>query len=152
MRLPDPTTFRRGPMVPALAASLLLGLAACTSDAGSSEPASEPASESAVASAGGSTAGEESQAADGGTTVGITGTSFDTDELTISAGEVVTFTNDSSLQHTVTEGVDGNEADDARFNELIETGQSVDITFDEPGDYDVTCLFHSNMNMVVHVE
>jgi plastocyanin len=84
--------------------------------------------------------------------VTLTGFAFDTDEITISAGESITFVNEDSASHTVTEGENGNATDGARFDEQIAANESTDITFDETGDYNVTCLFHGNMNMVVHVE
>jgi plastocyanin len=34
----------------------------------------------------------------------------------------------------------------------VAAGEWIEVTFDEAGDINVTCLFHSNMNMVVHVE
>ena len=64
----------------------------------------------------------------------------------------LTVINNSSAPHTFTEGENGNAAADARVDEQIAVGASVPVTFPEPGDYNVTCLFHSAMNMVVHVE
>lgn len=125
--------------------SLLLLLAACSTAA--SPSASAAASES-VASA--SAAASEGAA---GPAVTISGTSsFGTDEITVPAGETLTVTNASTFQHTFTEGEDGVEADNSRVNESIAAGDSVEVTFPEPGDYSVTCLVHPGMNMVVHVE
>ncbi|HEX2141047.1 MAG TPA: plastocyanin/azurin family copper-binding protein [Candidatus Limnocylindria bacterium] len=143
---------RRSPAVLAALISLLLVLAACASaatDAASAEP-SEAASTEASASTAASEGAEPSDGA--AQEVSINGTSFGADEITVAVGDTVTYTNHSSLPHTVTEGTDGNTADGARFNEDLPAGESVEITFEEAGDYDVTCLFHSNMNMVVHVE
>ena len=132
--------------IPALAASLgglLLVLGACSTTA--SPSASAAASES-VASA----AASEGAA---GASVTISGSSsFGTDEVTVPAGQTVTVTNASTFPHTFTEGVDGAEADNSRVNESIAAGESVEVTFPEPGDYNVTCLVHPGMNMVVHVE
>jgi plastocyanin len=132
--------------------SLLILLGACSSAASSSESASEAASQStAPSSAAASESAEES--ADGGPTVTITGfTSFGASEITVAAGEELTVVNDSGSNHTFTEGEDGEEAADASVNEEIDAGASATVVFDEPGDYNVTCLFHSAMNMVVHVE
>lgn len=94
------------------------------------------------------------EAEDGGAdadTVTISGSSFG-DDITVAAGTTVTFVNGDSLGHTVTEGSDGQIADDARFDEDVPAGESVPITFDEPGTYQVTCEIHSNMNMTVTVE
>jgi plastocyanin len=131
--------------------SLLIILGACSSAASSSESASQAASQSAGPSTAASESAEAS--ADSGPTVTITGfTSFGASELTVAAGEEVTVVNDSGSDHTFTEGQNGEEAADASVNEQIAAGASATVVFDEPGDYDVTCLFHSSMNMVVHVE
>ena len=83
----------------------------------------------------------------------ITSTSsFGATEVDVPAGETLTVINNSSAPHTFTEGENGGEAENARVNEDIAVGASVEVTFPEPGDYNVTCLFHSAMNMVVHVE
>ena len=88
-----------------------------------------------------------------GPSVTITSTSsFGAAEVTVPAGQTLTVINNSSAPHTFTEGENGNAAADARVDEQIAVGASVPITFPEPGDYNVTCLFHSAMNMVVHVE
>jgi plastocyanin len=136
-------------------AALVLVLAACTGDSGSSSAASASALASTPASTEPSAAestGASDDGSAGGTTVTLTGFAFDTDEITISAGDTVTFVNEDSAAHTVTEGENGDAADGARFDEQIAGGESTDVTFDEAGDYNVTCLFHGNMNMVVHVE
>ena len=88
-----------------------------------------------------------------GPSITITSTSsFGATEVTVPAGATLTVINNSSAPHTFTEGENGGEADNARVAEDIAVGASVPVTFPEPGDYNVTCLFHSSMNMVVHVE
>jgi plastocyanin len=88
-----------------------------------------------------------------GPSITITSTSsFGSSEVTVPAGQALTVINNSSAPHTFTEGENGGEADDPRVNEDIETGATVEVSFPEPGDYNVTCLFHQSMNMVVHVE
>jgi plastocyanin len=76
---------------------------------------------------------------------------FSQQELTVSVGDTVTFENDSTIPHTVTEGQDGDAAADAQFDEEVPPGESVEITFEEAGDVNVTCKIHPEMNMVVHV-
>jgi plastocyanin len=144
--------------LPALAAglgTLVILLAACSTATSSSAAASQSdaasagasAAESAEASAG------ESTGTGTGPSITITGTSsFGTDEITVAAGEQLTLINESSFPHTFTEGENGAAAADARVNENIAAGETLPISFPEPGDYNVTCLFHSGMNMVVHVE
>jgi plastocyanin len=136
---------RRIPVIAASLGSLLLLLAACSPAA--SAPASGAASES-VASA-----SAAASAPAGGASVTISGTSsFGVSEVTVPAGETLTVTNASTVAHTFTEGENGVAADGARVDETLDPGASVDVTFPEPGDYNVTCGFHSSMNMVVHVE
>jgi plastocyanin len=160
MRSTDRTLSRPIPATAAILATLLLALAACTSETGASVAASASAEAStasmeASAEASAEMSTEESaEASDGGgaTTVMLTNFEFDPTEITVSAGDTVTFMNHDSAAHTVTEGQNGNAADGARFDDQVAGGASVEVTFDEAGDYDVTCLFHANMNMVVHVE
>ena len=129
-------------------ASLVLAASACASSGSSSAPA---ATQSVAESVAASESAAESTAA--GPSVTITSTSsFGAADITVPTGETLTVINNSSAPHTFTEGENGSEADNARVNEDIAVGASVEVTFPEPGDYNVTCLFHSAMNMVVHVE
>jgi plastocyanin len=83
----------------------------------------------------------------------VMGMGFDfPDDITVSAGTTVTFINHDGGAHTVTEGTDGVASPDAAFDEEVAAGASAEIVFDEPGTYQVTCLIHPTMNMVVTVE
>ena len=130
MRLP-----RGARVAPAIAALMLL-LVAC--GGGSDES--------------GGDGGSSSDAGGDGNRVELTGLAFSPTELTVAAGTEVTFVNADSTQHTVTEGIDGTPADDARFDEDVAAGDEVTITFDEAGTYQVTCTLHPTMNMTVTVE
>lgn len=77
---------------------------------------------------------------------------FDPSELTVAPGTTVIFLNADSFPHTVTEGTDGQAVDDAIVDEDIEQNQTVRVTFDEPGTYDITCRFHPAMQMTIVVE
>jgi plastocyanin len=133
----------------------MLALAACSPSASASSPAESaaaslgvPPAESAAASA----AASPSEAAVGGdTTVTISGNSFGGD-ITIAAGSTVTWVNDDSVGHTVTNGENGSAAADALFDEAVADGGTFEFTFDTPGVYQVTCRIHSSMNMTVTVE
>ena len=128
-------------------ASLVLAVSACASGSSSSAPATSSTTESTGASESAAASTAE------GPTVTITSTSsFGADEITVPAGQTLTVINDSGIAHTFTEGENGSAADNPRVNEQIEVDASEPITFPEPGDYHVTCLFHGSMNMVVHVE
>jgi plastocyanin len=93
--------------------------------------------------------GDASEPADGGgETVSLSGSQFSPGSLTVSAGTTVTFTNTSG--HTVTEGSNGQAADDPIIDE--QGGEDIVFTFDEPGTYNLTCQIHSSMNMTITVE
>jgi plastocyanin len=133
----------------------ILALAACSPSASASRPAesaaaslAEPPAESAAAS----TAASPSEAAVGGdTTVTISGNSFGAD-ITIAAGSTVTWVNNDSVGHTVTNGENGSAAADALFDEPLADGGTFEFTFDTPGVYQVTCRIHSTMNMTITVQ
>lgn len=151
--------FRTRPILPALAALALL-LAACADGASSSEaaseepPASVAASEAAPPSeeAEASVAEEPSEDAADDFTVTLSGFAFSTGELVVPAGTEVTFENVDSAAHTVTEGTDGRPASDPIIDAQLGPEATTTFTFDEPGEYEITCLFHPNMNMTVVVE
>jgi plastocyanin len=115
---------------------LVLLLAACSNSAASSAPA-----------AGGGAASDDGSGG-GGETVSLAGFAFSPSELTIPAGTTVTFTDTAS--HTVTEGTDGEAVDDPIVDE--DGGSDIEVTFDEPGTYNITCKIHPDMNMTITVE
>lgn len=89
---------------------------------------------------------------------------FDPDELTVSVGDTVTWTNGSSQSHTVTayeedlpEGAEffstggATSEDDAREEldeALIDEGETFEVTFEEPGTYRYFCIPHESQGMV----
>lgn len=75
--------------------------------------------------------------------------SFGPPEITVAVG-VVTFVNADDEVHTVTEGENGAAAADGRFDVFIDIGESADVEFADPGDYLITCQFHSEMHLLVH--
>ena len=139
-----------------LTASLALVLAACgggDADASDAPPESSAATSSPSASTVASPSSAPTDDGSGATEVLLGDMSFSPGELTVTAGTTVTFTNDSSLPHTVTHGTGGRPAADVAFDEAIgPDGGTVEITFDEPGTYDVTCKLHPSMQMRVVVE
>ena len=116
--------------------AVAIALAACGGGAASSEPAaSAPATDG-----GGAAAGE---------TVSLSGGAFSPAELTIPAGTTVSFTDTSG--HTVTEGENGEAVADPIVDESGGS-EPIEVTFDEPGTYHITCKIHPNMNMTITVE
>jgi plastocyanin len=134
---------RSRPTLPfTIVAILALVLAACTQASPEATDAAEETEAEATEADGGGATGE---------TVTISGSTFG-DDITVAAGTTVTFVNEDSLGHTVTEGSDGQAVDEPRFDEDVAAGESVEVTFDEPGTYQVTCEIHPTMNMTVTVE
>jgi plastocyanin len=72
--------------------------------------------------------------------------------LTVSVGTEVTWVNDDSYEHTVTEGTDGDVVADPIVDDPVAAGGTLSVTFDEPGTYDITCEIHPTMQMTVVVE
>jgi plastocyanin len=60
---------------------------------------------------------------------------FDPKTIEIEAGQTVTWTNEDNFTHTVE--VEGQE------DHKVGQGESVEITFDEPGTYNYVCTLHS---------
>jgi plastocyanin len=60
---------------------------------------------------------------------------FDPKTIEIEAGQTVTWANDDNFTHTVQ--VEGQE------DHKVGKGESVEITFDEPGTYHYVCTLHS---------
>ncbi len=135
---------------------LMLALAACgtttTASATDDETAEATASAAATASASATDSeGDDDDDDDGGeasNTVSLANNQFSPRSLTIPAGTTITFTNTGG--HTVTEGSSGAVADDPIVNDT--GGADIEVTFDEPGTYPITCRIHPNMNMTITVE
>jgi plastocyanin len=140
MRLPRAT--RAAPTI----AALLLLLAACGGGDSDASTGDDGGTEASAGTGGGESAGA------GGDQVELTGFAFSPGELTVAPGTTVTFVNNDTSPHTVTEGSDGTAADGARFDEEIAAGEEVTVTFDDAGTYEITCTLHPEMNMTVTVE
>jgi len=75
---------------------------------------------------------------------------FEPNEISISAGDTVTFTNGDLPPHNMQ--VAGHS--ELSHSDLAFTGgESFDVTFSEPGDYDIQCDPHAGAGMkgVIHV-
>jgi plastocyanin len=123
--------------------ALVLTLAACSS--------ASPVGSAGGVESQGAAACEVSVGATAAATNTIASSAFG-DEVTISAGESVTFTNNDGVGHTITEGTGGQATSGACVNQSIAGGASVTVTFNDPGDYDITCTIHTSMQTVVHVQ
>jgi len=88
---------------------------------------------------------------------------FEPEELTVSVGDTVTWSNDSSQVHTVTAYADeipdgapyfasggATDEDDARDDlsaGILEGADTFEVTFDEPGTYRYFCIPHEGVGM-----
>jgi plastocyanin len=72
---------------------------------------------------------------------------FDPEELTISVGDTVTWTNNDGMSHTAT-STDGPEAFDSGN---IGSGNTWSFTFTEAGTYEYKCDYHSSMTATIIV-
>jgi plastocyanin len=78
----------------------------------------------------------------GGAQVSMQNIQFEPADLTINAGETVTWTNDEAVPHDVDgsgPGGDFSSGPEGGMNE----GDTYDFTFDEPGTYDYVCRVHA---------
>ncbi len=115
---------------------------------------------------GGSASSESSErrAARGQAGIALEGLAFAPKELTVAAGTTVTWTNEDTVEHTVTSGVKGKQGvpgvskgepdrpDGAFDRELAGRGESYSFTFDDPGTYEYFCRIHGGMTGLVIVE
>lgn len=84
------------------------------------------------------------------TEVHATGFLFKPDDVTITAGDSITWINDDNILHTITAGIP--DSPDTQFDrDLDGRGTSTTIHFDQPGDYTYFCSRHPHMQGVVHV-
>lgn len=88
----------------------------------------------------------------GANEVWLEGSSFNVANLEVSAGTTVTWTNKSSVNHTVTSGIrNESDAGDLFDSGTITPGGTFSHTFDDPGSFDYYCDFHSGMSAKVTV-
>lgn len=76
------------------------------------------------------------------------GKKFSETEVTVKAGETVTFTNKDPITHNVYSSTPGMSFD----LKTQKAGESTTITFDHPGEADVHCAIHPQMSMKVKVQ
>jgi plastocyanin len=83
----------------------------------------------------------------GGAEVTMEGIAFNPAEITVAAGDTVTWTNDDSAGHDVT-------ADEFESGEPggIAQGDTFEHTFEEAGTFDYVCTVHPGMEGTVTVE
>ena len=142
---------------PAFVASLLL-LAACSSGTATSAPTTAPqsqapASEAPASEAPASAAAPSAAAgpcapsdAAGAVSVKIANFAFDPATVTAKVGDVISFTNGDSVQHTATV-----KSDPTCTTPALATDASGGITFSQAGSYDFFCKIHPQMTGKIEV-
>jgi plastocyanin len=76
---------------------------------------------------------------------------FSFGEINVGVGETIRFNNSDAVPHTVTAGSYA-EPGDAFDSGVLGTGQTFDLAFDEPGEYQLFCVLHPYMTATVVVE
>ena len=71
------------------------------------------------------------------TEVAMAASQFDPRNIHVEAGATVTWTNEDSVGHTVT-----NASDNWTFDQAVDGGGTAAFTFDAAGVYDVYCRYH----------
>lgn len=108
----------------------------------SEAPDEDPAEEAADAPA------DVDEPASSGTQVALLdddGFVFSPSDVTIAAGETVTWVHEGRISHTVT-------ADDDSFGSgTMAAGDTFEVTFDEPGTHPYVCDFHGSMRGTITV-
>lgn len=138
-------------MVSALAVVLALG--ACGGDDGDEDAATgSEAVEGGAATDGGEEApadgtstdgaGDPAEGGGGGGTVAIEGFAFEPASVE-AVGGVVAWTNQDGELHTVTAGEPG--APDGPFDQPVDPGATVEVTFEEAGTFAYFCAIHPSM-------
>jgi plastocyanin len=123
-------------LIALILASLALGLAACGGDDDSGGDSGSSDSSSGQSNGGGASAGT-------GTSVGMKDIQFDPKDLTVKAGQTVTFTNDESIPHDVHKesGPGGDFASGPDGG--MQQGDTFKLKLDQPGTYKYVCHVHA---------
>ena len=116
-------------------ACLALGLAACGGDDDSGGSDSSGGGDSSGQSGGG--------ASGGGASVSMQNIQFDPKDISVNAGETITFTNDESIPHDVHKqsgpGGDYSSGGDGGMQQ----GDTFELKLDKPGTYQFVCHVHA---------
>ncbi len=75
-------------------------------------------------------------------TVEMVGSQFEPRNLEVDAGTTVTWVNQDSAAHTVTDA-----SDNWSFDEQIDGGEEASFSFEDSGVYDVYCKFHGSADL-----
>lgn len=103
-----------------------------------------------LASCGGDRTATEAPNSAAAVTVTVSQFQFGPEEITITVGQTIEWSNEDRILHTVTAGTP--ESPRALFDGLLgEAGSTFSYTFDSPGIYEYFCSRHPHMRGVVTV-
>ncbi len=73
-------------------------------------------------------------------------------EITVNAGDTVSWSNDDTVAHTVTSGIVTEGADEKFDSGLFNVDAAFEVTFNDSGTFDYFCQYHPWMTGIVNVE
>jgi amicyanin len=131
-----------------LLACLALGLVACGGDdeesdgGGGGASTTEQPADTGAAEGGG-----------GGAEVSMESIQFNPKDVTVSAGETITFTNNEAVPHDVHKTSGPGEDFASGPSGGMQEGDTFELTLDQPGDYEYVCDVHApGMSGTITVE
>jgi plastocyanin len=92
---------------------------------------------------GGGAATTEQPAGGGGTEVSMEGTQFSPSDVSVSAGDTITFVNNESVAHDVHKSSGPGEDFASGESGGMQEGDTFELTLDEPGTYEYVCDVHA---------
>jgi plastocyanin len=118
-------------------ACLALGLAACggDDDSGGGDSGGSSSSDQPADSGGGASAG--------GAKVSMEGVQFNPGDVTVKAGDTVTFTNNESIPHDVHKSSGPGDDFASGPDGGMQQGDTFDLKLDKPGKYEYVCDVHA---------
>jgi plastocyanin len=92
---------------------------------------------------GGGGAATTEQPAGGGTEVSMESTQFSPSDVSVSAGDTITFVNNESVPHDVHKSSGPGEDFASGESGGMQEGDTFELTLDEPGTYEYVCDVHA---------
>ncbi|HET8822446.1 MAG TPA: plastocyanin/azurin family copper-binding protein [Thermoleophilaceae bacterium] len=117
-----------------LLACLALGLVACGGDDEESDGGGASTTEQPADTGGGGGGGAE---------VSMESIQFNPKDLSVSAGETITFTNNEAVPHDVHKSSGPGEDFASGPSGGMEEGDTFELTLDQPGEYEYVCDVHA---------
>ena len=116
-------------------ACLALGLAACGGD--------DDGGGDSGGGGGGETAEQPAGDGGGGVEVGMANVQFDPKDVSVKAGETITFTNNESIPHDVHKTSGPGDDFSSGPSGGMDEGATFELTLDQPGEYEYVCNVHA---------